>query len=65
MVDFGSYGSVIDRSSSGALQMVRESAIDCLIFYGINRTEMSPSLPGECTEEQGHIGKYRDRGSNP
>ena len=41
VVDFGSYGSVIDRSSSGALQMVREGAIDCLIVYGINHTEMS------------------------
>ena len=41
MVDFGSYGSVIDRSSSGALQMVREGTIDCLTVYEVNHTEMS------------------------
>ena len=31
---------MIDHSSSGALQMVRESAIDCLIVYRVDYTNM-------------------------
>ena len=39
MAGFGSYGSVTNRS--GALQMARESAIDCLAVYEIDYTGMS------------------------
>lgn len=42
--------------------MVRESAIDILTVYGIDYTDMSfHLLSRECTEEHGHVGKYRDR----
>ena len=64
MVNFGSYGRVIERSSSGAFQMVRESSIDCLTVYGIDYIDMCFHATRECTEEQGHVGKWRDRCGN-
>ena len=41
MVDLGSCGRAIDRSGLGVLQMVRESAIDCLTVYRVDHTDMS------------------------
>ena len=46
MVDFDNYGGVINHSSLGALQMVRESAIDCLTVYGIDYSDMSFVITG-------------------
>ena len=40
VVDFGSCWSAIDRSSSGALQLVWESAMDCFTAHEIDQTYM-------------------------
>lgn len=40
VADFGSYGWVIGRSSSGAFQTVRESSTDCLTIYRTDYTDM-------------------------
>ena len=61
-VEFGSCGSVRDRPD--ALQMFRESAIDSLTAYcSQNRLWTGRSLVTgvDCPEEQGHVGKFRDR----
>ena len=51
---------VIDHSS-GAMQMVRENVIDCFTVYKKRLDRHAfPLLSWKCTEEQGHVGKYRD-----
>lgn len=70
MVDFGSCGSVIGRLSSGAMQMVRERALDCLTVYRIELyRHIFLLLLRECTLYGGRRAcekiLYSDRSGDP